>query len=105
MDLTKIEKPIALLDSATEQALLMHGGPYVRLASDGRWVDCGHISRPMDFFKGCTYRVKPKLKAFAVVQGSKIVAMSTDKDHAEYCKTAFGNPVFGGSTIVELEEK
>lgn len=52
VDLTKIEKPLGLLDAETQAALKAHGGPYQRFLYDWRedipaWLDWG------------VYRVKP----------------------------------------------
>ena len=37
IDLTKIEKPIGLLDAETREALVAHGGPYETFAARG-WI-------------------------------------------------------------------
>ena len=57
VDLTKLEKPLGLLDEATLKALKAHGGPYEKLMGDGSWADANELS---DFsWKNRVMRVNP----------------------------------------------
>lgn len=55
VDLTKIDKPLGLLDEATLKALKAHGGPYEAFATGGIWKPC-----EPNWCVYMTYRVRPQ---------------------------------------------
>lgn len=57
VDLTKIDKPLGLLDDATREALKAHGGPYVNLIWTGTWE---HVDEPNWDYLNSTIRVRPE---------------------------------------------
>lgn len=56
-DLTKITTPFGLLDEATQNALLAHGGPYEVWSHGARWVETAVPPKDADAF---VWRVKPQ---------------------------------------------
>ena len=56
-DLTKITTPFGLLDEATQNALLAHGGPYEVWSHGARWVETAVPPKAADAF---VWRVKPQ---------------------------------------------
>jgi hypothetical protein len=56
-DLTKITTPFSLLDTATQEALKAHGGPYQYVNYKGKWRE---IEDGPSWAPDATYRVKPQ---------------------------------------------
>ena len=59
MDLTKITTPFGLLDEATQEALMAHGGPYQVWGGISGWNDCERSLKRAPWRNSFVYRVKP----------------------------------------------
>lgn len=59
MDLTKITTPFGLLDEATQEALMAHGGPYQVWGGISGWNDCERSLKRDPWRNSFVYRVKP----------------------------------------------
>ena len=77
-DLTKIEKPIGLLDPATQEALVTHDGPFqIYTLTEGWrfWNPRRADGKRRPFHKAAVIRVKPQ-----PLQGRKVTTLTVECD-------------------------